>query len=109
MPHHLNLFNGEHFSPAYLKLNPKGVVPTLVHDGRVIEFPGPFVARIAGLQMLGVWLDERPLSRAWYERGSACYRSGKGEGLLSALAATTGPQKFNPSVTASSRGRPTYP
>lgn len=31
----------------------------------------PFVARIAGLQMLEVWLDQRPLSRAWYERLSS--------------------------------------
>ena len=28
--------NGEHIAPAYLKLNPNGVVPTLVHDGHVI-------------------------------------------------------------------------
>lgn len=37
VPHHLNLFEGEHFSPEYMKLNPKGVVPTLVHDGHVIR------------------------------------------------------------------------
>jgi len=27
---------GEHLAPAYLKLNPNGVVPTLVHDGKVV-------------------------------------------------------------------------
>ena len=27
---------GEHLKPDYLKLNPNGVVPTLIHDGRVI-------------------------------------------------------------------------
>ncbi len=32
----VNLFASEQFDPAYLKLNPKGVVPTLVHDGRAI-------------------------------------------------------------------------
>jgi glutathione S-transferase len=37
VPHHLNLFEGAHFSADYLKLNPKGVVPTLVHDGEVIR------------------------------------------------------------------------
>lgn len=37
VPHHLNLFRGEHFSPEYMRLNPKGVVPTLVHDGHVIR------------------------------------------------------------------------
>ena len=28
--------NNEHLAPEYLKLNPNGVVPTLVHDGAVI-------------------------------------------------------------------------
>lgn len=37
VPHHLHLFKGEHFTSEYLKLNPKGVVPTLVHDGHVIR------------------------------------------------------------------------
>ena len=27
---------GDQFDPAYMKLNPNAVVPTLVHDGRVI-------------------------------------------------------------------------
>ena len=34
----VDLFKAEQYDPEYLKLNPKGVVPTLVHDGRpVIE------------------------------------------------------------------------
>jgi len=33
----LNLRKGEQFAPEYLRLNPKGVVPTLVHDGQVIR------------------------------------------------------------------------
>lgn len=37
VPHHLHLFKGEHFSEEYLTLNPKGVVPTLVHNGHVIH------------------------------------------------------------------------
>jgi len=28
---------GDQFSPEYLKLNPKAVVPTLIHDGKVIR------------------------------------------------------------------------
>jgi ganglioside-induced differentiation-associated protein 1 len=32
----VDLFKGEQFDPAYLALNPKAVVPTLVHDGRVL-------------------------------------------------------------------------
>ena len=50
---YLDILAGEHHTPEYLKLNPKAVVPTLVHDGRVIRessviceyvddvFPGP--------------------------------------------------------------------
>src|ERR1044071_4316843 len=34
--HHLNLRAGDQKTPEYLKLNPKGVVPTLVHDGFVV-------------------------------------------------------------------------
>ena len=37
IPHHVHLFKGEQFDPAYLKLNPKAQVPTLVHDGVVIR------------------------------------------------------------------------
>lgn len=37
VPHHVHLFKGEQFDPAYLKLNPKAQVPTLVHDGEVIR------------------------------------------------------------------------
>lgn len=34
--HYLDILEGDQFEPAYLKLNPKAVVPTLVHDGKVI-------------------------------------------------------------------------
>ena len=33
---HINLAARENLDPEYLKLNPNGVVPTLVHDGRVL-------------------------------------------------------------------------
>ena len=32
----VNLFAAEQYDPEYLKINPKGVVPTLVHKGRAI-------------------------------------------------------------------------
>ncbi len=37
--HHLDtsVTKREHFSPEYLKINPRGIVPTLVHDDRVIR------------------------------------------------------------------------
>jgi glutathione S-transferase len=34
---YVDILKDEHFAPEYLKLNPKGVVPTLVHNGRVIR------------------------------------------------------------------------
>jgi glutathione S-transferase len=34
--HHVNLFEFEHWTPEYLKLNPKAIVPALDHDGRVV-------------------------------------------------------------------------
>jgi glutathione S-transferase len=33
---YVDILRGDQFDPAYMKLNPKAVVPTLVHDGRVI-------------------------------------------------------------------------
>lgn len=32
----IDLFNNEQYRPAYLAINPKGVVPALDHDGRII-------------------------------------------------------------------------
>ena len=34
--HYLDILAGEQFNPDYLELNPKAVVPTLIHDGEVI-------------------------------------------------------------------------
>jgi glutathione S-transferase len=34
--HRLKLFQGDQLKPEYLRLNPNGVVPTLVHDGQPI-------------------------------------------------------------------------
>lgn len=35
--HYVDILKGEQFAPAYLKLNPRGEVPTLVHDGRIVR------------------------------------------------------------------------
>ena len=35
--HYLDILQGDQYDPDYLKLNPKGVVPTLVDDGEVIR------------------------------------------------------------------------
>ncbi len=34
--HYLDILKGDQFDPDYVKLNPKAVVPTLVHDGKVL-------------------------------------------------------------------------
>ena len=34
--HYLDILRGDQFDPAYRKLNPKAVVPTLVHDGAAV-------------------------------------------------------------------------
>jgi glutathione S-transferase len=34
--HYLDILKGDQFDPGYMKLNPKAVVPTLVHDGKVV-------------------------------------------------------------------------
>ena len=34
--HHLDLIAGDHTAPDYLAINPKGLVPTLVDDGKVV-------------------------------------------------------------------------
>ena len=47
VPHHVHLFKGEHLSPEYLKLKPKGVVPTLVRDGHVIRESALIVASLS--------------------------------------------------------------
>jgi glutathione S-transferase len=76
--HRLDLFSGDQLKPDYLKLNPNGLVPTLVHDGvPVIEssvimeyleevFPGgrTFVPadplRRARMRALIRFIDEMP-------------------------------------------------
>ena len=34
--HNIDLFRNEQFAPWYLEINPKGVVPALDHDGRIV-------------------------------------------------------------------------
>ena len=72
----LELLEGDQLKPDYLKLNPNGVVPTLVHDGAVVidsavimEYleeveparftPAPPVAR-AAMRSLMRFIDEMP-------------------------------------------------
>lgn len=71
----IDLFKNEQYDPAYLKLNPKGVVPTLVHEGHPIvestliceyldeAFPEPPLrpatpAGRAGMRLWSKFIDE---------------------------------------------------
>jgi glutathione S-transferase len=38
--HVVDMANLEHHSPEYLKINPNGVIPTLIHDGRPLHESG---------------------------------------------------------------------
>jgi GSH-dependent disulfide-bond oxidoreductase len=69
-PHYVNLLRFEQHRPAFLKLNPQGQVPVLVHDGRVITetslliqyldatFPSPRLTPQSALEryQMQVWL-----------------------------------------------------
>lgn len=54
--HYIDILKGEQFEPSYLKLNPKGVVPTLVHDGKVI------IESTVILEYLDLVFPENPLT-----------------------------------------------
>jgi glutathione S-transferase len=69
--HSLNLLTCENLQPSYIRLNPKGVVPTLIHDGKVItdsvviiryldeQFPHPLLTPAESLlqEKMSGWID----------------------------------------------------
>jgi glutathione S-transferase len=65
----VNLATNEHLSPEYLKLNPNGVVPTLIHDGAVITDSGVICEYLEEVfpnkRMLPTDPAERAIVRAW--------------------------------------------
>jgi glutathione S-transferase len=86
--HLLNLLTFENLSPGYMRLNPKGVVPTLIHQDRVItdsvaivhyleqHFPQPaLVSKDAELQSkMEDWIDKQdqlPMRAIMYGNGSS--------------------------------------
>ena len=60
----LNLRKGEQFSPQYLRLNPKAVVPTLVHDGAAL----PYMVSARALRLSPLW-DALDNVAPWLDRG----------------------------------------
>ncbi|MGH7895877.1 MAG: glutathione S-transferase family protein [Candidatus Binatia bacterium] len=77
--HHLDLGKNEHITPEYLRINAKGVVPTLVHDGVVVvessdimeyldeRFPDPPLRPMGEV--------ERSKMRLWAARQDSIQRS----------------------------------
>jgi glutathione S-transferase len=89
--HDVNLFVSAQYDPKYLKLNPKGYVPTLVHDGKAIResnliceylnevFPAPPLApsdpaERAGMRLWGKAVDEGLFEAAAVLSFSAMFR-----------------------------------
>jgi glutathione S-transferase len=66
---HVNLFEFEHWTPEYLKLNPKAVVPALDHDGRIIIESNVIIEyledRFPEVRLRPADLHERAQMRVW--------------------------------------------
>ena len=88
---YLDILNGEHFHPDYLKLNPMAVVPTLVHDNEVLvestviceylddAFPDPPLKPTSALERarMRLWtkaVDEHIQPACKYITYAACHR-----------------------------------
>ena len=63
---HLMTLRGDQFDPAYMKLNPNAVVPTLVHDG------DPITESSVILYYLDETFPQRPLMPASPLAASRC-------------------------------------
>ena len=72
--HYVSLSDFEHHDSEYLKLNPNGLVPTLVHDGAVIiesTVINEYLDEVTEGNMLPADPLERAHCRAWIEFGNA--------------------------------------
>ena len=70
--HYLDVLAGDQFDPAYLKLNPKAVVPTIVHDGIVVTESTVICEyldeKAGGTSLIGTTPEERAETRMWTRR-----------------------------------------
>lgn len=62
--HHLNLRAGDQFKPDYLKLNPKGVVPTIVHEGQTVIESTVIIAYLEDVFPQPSLTPDSPIQRA---------------------------------------------
>ena len=62
--HYIDILNGEQFAPAYLKINPKAVVPSLVHDENIINESTVICAYVNDAFDGPSLVPEDPLARA---------------------------------------------
>ena len=64
-PHYIKLLNEDHFKGDYLKINPKAVVPTLVHNGQPIRESSIICDYIDDLAADPALKPSDPLQRAY--------------------------------------------
>jgi len=60
----LDLQEGDHLTPDYLKLNPNGVVPTLDHDGQIVIDSNVITEYLDEVAPAGSFTPESPVGRA---------------------------------------------
>lgn len=77
----VDLFRAEQYSPEYLKLNPKGLVPTLVHDGAPIIESTLICEYLEDAFPLPALVPEDPLERARMRLWSKAVDEGLHEGV----------------------------
>jgi glutathione S-transferase len=62
--HEINLGKFEHLTPEYLKINPNGVVPTMIHDGAVLIESSAIVEYLDEIIPENPLTPEDPVARA---------------------------------------------
>ena len=62
--HYIDILKGEQFEPGYLKINPKAVVPALVHDDNIINESTVICAYVNDAFDGPTLMPEEPLARA---------------------------------------------
>ncbi len=75
--HHIDLYKKENISAEYFGINPKGVVPTLVHDGRVIVESNDILLYLEEMFPQARFTPEAPENqkamRVWLERSGGLH------------------------------------